>query len=166
MRTTLLLVLLLATTTLGRQHQRSLATEYFVPLSCNANPSPCQPWSTVFGISAMHLERLIVPCGTCVRMDMSGTLVLRGGLDIQGTLEFPDTNGQLVIETTMIVVQGVLQMRARKPIDGRYTYKFILTDEVDQYFTPIEENALSCGGNDCLAGMKSITVAGGRVDSK
>jgi len=161
----LLLLLLLPSLAWSKPHIRSLAVGDFVPLSCNAHTDPCVPWTSYFGLDTIYLSRLIIPCGICVRMNRHGVVVLRDGIYIQGTLEFPDTNLPLVLETTMIVVQGALKMRATKPIDGQATYTFVMTDEVDQYFDPIGENQFACGGQ-CLAGMKSITVAGGNVDSK
>jgi len=103
-------------------------------------------------------------------MDLSpGDLTLQQGLEIHGTLNFPEPSNRLDtlnVTTPKIVVQGMLKMRATRNVDGIPNYVFHMIDERVQTFQPIGANANKCGGGQCVAGMKSITVAGGQVDSE
>lgn len=147
------------------------AIEDFVPLSCNSRFSVCRNWSARFGTTSVHNQRVTINCGECVRMNHAASaLRLNGGLDVQGKLIFPDGYEGLEIFTPMVVVQGELEMTATKPVDGVPSVKFTMTGRgVEQYFTPVDSNALACGvlgnGNpqDCEAGENSVTVAGGKV---
>jgi len=150
--------------------QRDLqnSVDDFVPLGCNSqiNSASCATtWSSLFGSGSEKSERITIPCGQCVTMDHAGdTLTLVRGLDIQGKLVFPD-NYSLHIIAPMIVVQGVLKMTATKPVNGAPSITFTMTGQTANTFAPIGENSNACGG-DCNVGKKSITVAGGKVDSK
>jgi len=140
----------------------------FVELSCNDSVGPCQRWSEKYPSQIVFTSRVTVPCGQCLEMDVKGELTFEDGLDIQGTLDFPEPSSpdsSLVIKSTMIVVQGLLKMRATKKVNGQFNYKFHMMEETEQFYNPIGENAGKCDG-PCKAGMKSITVAGGKVDSK
>ena len=140
----------------------------FVPLGCNSmidSASCTTTWSSLFGPGSEQSERITIPCGQCVTMDHAGdTLTLVQGLDIQGKLVFPD-NYSLHIISPMIVVQGELEMTATKPVNGEPSITFTMTGQTANTFAPIEDNINACGG-DCNVGKKSITVAGGKVDSK
>ena len=141
----------------------------FVPLSCNAaletQPS-CPSWSSVFGSSTIFfLERVIVPCGTCVTMDQQN-LTLAQGLDIQGKLVFPD-GFTGTMHTASLTVQGQLEMLSTGPVDGAPRIHIIMIGDQAQTFAPIGENAAKCGsGGSCNVSRKAITVAGGKVNSK
>jgi len=169
-------LLLLASTAHGSQdfermlrtHQRSLAVDDFVLNSCNKMRN-CVKWSEKFGTQQTFTDLVTIACDECVRVDVVGEITLAKGLDIHGTLDFPeptDPTSSLTLITPKIVVQGLLKMRATKPVDGSPNYTFYMVDEVDQTFQPFGVNADKCGGGACTAGMKSITVAGGQVDSK
>ena len=97
----------------------------------------------------------------------SGNLSLLGGLDVLGKLVFPD-GYNLNLVTTMIAVQGELEMTASKPVDGTPQIKFTMIGNDDQMtFTPIDANANACEGvSTCTTGKKAIVVAGGKVNSK
>jgi G8 domain len=146
--------------------QRSLIMEGFAPLSCNSVFSACQPFTTVFGSSDMYTNRMTIPCGSCITMDHPGpTVTFVDGLDIRGKLIFPD-NYNLKVVSSLIVVQGALEMTASKPVDGSPQIIFYLTGTGQKTFTPAANNAGFCGVGDCIAGIRSIVVAGGRLNSK
>jgi len=151
------------------QSRRLVNDDEFAPLACNANltDAPCPTtWSSLFGPESSHSGRITIPCGQCVTMNhMGDTLNLDGGLDIQGKLIFPNGYSLHVI-SPMIVVQGELEMTATKPVDGVPSITFTMTGQTTNTFKPIRENINVCGGGDCDIGKKSITVAGGKVDSK
>ena len=107
----------------------------------------------------------------------SSLLELLGGIDIHGKLVFPDagysSNHTLSISTTMMIVQGELSMSSiTKPINGRpHIHITMIGHDVNQTFTPIDNNARACaiGTNStvtasCKVGKKSIVVAGGKVN--
>ena len=145
---------------------RSLQTVNFVPLACNNNFSSCVSWSTKFGTSSTKVKRVVINCGECITMDHPGpVLTLLDGLDIRGKLIFPD-NYQLEMRSTLIIVQGVLEMQSTKPVNGVPSVKFFMTGDTDQFFIPINENTNVCNGGACIAGKKAIVVAGGKVNSK
>lgn len=154
----------------NRTTMRSLqAATDFVPLSCNANlaSASCATWTSRFGSGATLSSRIIIPCGQCITMNHPGpTLTLQGGIDVQGKLIFPTSKVNLIINTPLVVVQGLLDMRATKPVDGIPSIRFVLTGGNEQTFNPIGSNANVCGGGKCSVGKKSFTVAGGRLSSK
>ena len=85
----------------------------FRPLNCNKNLSDavCLPWTHVFGEGKVRRNKLVIPCGTCIYMDVSEPILrLEKGLDVRGKLVFPD-DYRLNIEAPWIVVQGELSMR-------------------------------------------------------
>ena len=149
---------------------RRLETSDFVPLECNAglDSAPCATWSSKFGGGGTHGERIIIPCGECVRMDYSGgILTLNGGLDVQGKLEFPDNGPAIEVISTMIAVQGELKITSTKPVDGKPMVKLTMIGQDALSFTPIGGNANKCDGQvSCDMGKKSIIVAGGKVNRK
>jgi G8 domain len=140
----------------------------FKPLSCNGalSRNPCTTtWSSQFGTSISHTKRIVIPCGQCILMDhASGDLNLRDGIDIIGKLVFPN-DYRLAVTTTTVIVQGELQMTATKQVDGVPNIKFTLVGtNNDLTFTPFDVNANACSGiSTCMAGKKSIVVAGGKV---
>lgn len=141
----------------------------FVPLSCNSNlaSASCSTWTSRFGSGATVSSRIIIPCGQCITMNHPGpTLTLQDGIDIQGKLVFPNSNVNLVVNTPLVVVQGLLDMRATKPVDGTPLIRFVLTGGSEQSFTPIGSNANACGGGKCSVGKKSFTVAGGKMNGE
>jgi hypothetical protein len=159
----------------------------FVPLSCNkpmaaATATTCQTWTAVFGRATSFANRLVVDCGTCVILKPTSavSLTLLNGIDIRGKL-IVDSHGArapIRIETSMIVVQGELEMTATSKIVDRKPLiyiKMIGTND-NEAFTPIGENAKACqnvtatigsssSSQTCKVGRKSITVAGGKVKS-
>lgn len=148
---------------------RSLIATDFVPLSCNNHIADCTPWTAKFGTKKIHTRRLIIDCGECVLMDHPGPmLTLLAGVDIRGKLQIlrNKSDSALIINSTMVSVQGVLEMSVTKAVDGKPLITFVLEGNDEQSFTPIRENSEACGGNPCIIGKKAITVAGGKVDSK
>jgi G8 domain len=139
----------------------------FRTLSCNVNiaSATCITWSSTFGTSNSHSTRITIPCGQCVTMDhVGGDLVLLGGLDVVGKLVFPD-GYNLNLLSTMIVVQGELQMTSSKAVDGIPNVKFTMFgDDSLLMFTPVDVNTNACKGvSTCSIGKKAIIVAGGKV---
>lgn len=160
---------------------RRLETRDFVPLACNANVNKvlCTSWLSKFGDNTVHFKRIVIECGECITMDYkeanmnSSKLTLLGGLDIQGKLVFPveyTPSHSLTVRSTLIVVQGQLDMYATsKAVDGNPQFTFIMiSDNRDTYFSPIEENVNACDTSDsqCMAGVKGIIIAGGKLNGK
>jgi len=149
---------------------RNLMAADFVPLACNNDFAPCISWAQKFGTETLHSNRLFIDCGECVTMDAhpGPGLTLLDGIDIRGKLQIKKNEGEaaLIIKSTIVVVQGELEMSATKAVDGKPLIKFTMEGEENKSFTPIEENSEACGGNDCSVGKKGITVAGGKVDGK
>ena len=139
----------------------------FVPLACNANlaSTPCSSWTSMFGTATSFSERIVIPCGKCVAMDVvGGSLELSGGLDVIGKLVFPD-GYKLNLVSSIIAVQGELEMTATKTVDGIPNIIFTMIGNVDRSFTPIDINTKACNGAaTCNAGKKGIIVAGGKVN--
>ena len=137
----------------------------FVPLACNAKIAPCTSWTKTFGTATSFSGRVVIPCGQCVTMDVSGgSLQLLGGLDVIGKLVFPD-NYVLNLSSIVIAVQGELEMTASKIVDGIPNIKFTMIGNVDRSFTPLFDNTGACNGDvTCNAGKKGIVVAGGKVN--
>lgn len=138
----------------------------FSELRCNRNISPCVPYSSRYGQKNIFLNRMIVPCGTCIIMDLADDLLLlNDGLDIRGKLIFPD-NYRLTVQTSMVVVQGELEMTSSQQVDGDPPIKFILHGNSDlESFLPIHNNEGICPVG-CAVGPNSFTVAGGKVTRK
>jgi hypothetical protein len=144
------------------------ATRDLVPLICNANinKATCQNWSTKFGNNSVYSTRVIVPCGECIIMDHVGDITFNDGLDIVGKLVFPD-GYRVNVYSTLIVVQGVLDMKATGPVTGTPYIQFtMIGDNVNTVFTPVDANANVCGISTCSTGKKGIVVAGGTVNRK
>jgi G8 domain len=139
----------------------------FAPLTCNANIgiTSCRRWTSLFGAATSFSERVIVPCGQCVTMDVEGeTLDLLGGLDVIGKLVFQD-GYKLNLSSPIIAIQGELEMTASKTVDGTPNIKFTMIGNVDRSFTPIDVNTRACNGAvACNGGKKGIIVAGGKVN--
>jgi hypothetical protein len=161
-----------------KQDHRSLAGmhsdhNYFVPLSCN-EPA-CNDGTTLWSDQGYSPEEstVVIPCGLCVTMDFddSDTLVLPLGLDIQGTLIFPD-GYRITIETPFVRVQGVLEMISTKPVTDEPSVRILLTgaDTSLTSFVPAGENEFACSvmgattASLCTVGNKPIVVAGGRLN--
>jgi G8 domain len=138
----------------------------FVPLTCNANldAATCTSWSSKFGAESSYSTRLVIPCGECVTMDLSSEgLVLLAGIDIIGKLVFPD-GYKLNLSSTVIAIQGELEMTATKTVDGIPNIKFTMIGNNDKFFNPVDVNAGAChGAVSCSVGKKAIVVAGGKV---
>jgi hypothetical protein len=145
----------------------------FVPLSCN-EPA-CNNGTTLWSEQGYRPERktVVIPCGLCVTMDFddSDTLILPLGLDIQGTLIFPD-GYRITIETPFVRVQGVLEMIATKSVTDEPSVRILLTgaDSSLTSFVPVGENEFACSAmgastaSPCTVGNKPIVVAGGRLN--
>jgi G8 domain len=139
----------------------------FVPLSCNSNinTTDCHKWSTKFGTHRIYNVRVIVPCGECITMDHKRDITFNDGLDIVGKLVFPD-GYKVNVSSTMIVVQGVLEMKSTQPVTGTPSIRItMIGNNTENSFTPVDENANICGISTCVVGKKGIVVAGGTVDS-
>lgn len=140
------------------------ADDDFRPLACNdgISSAQCSPWSSMF--SSAPLNEIVIPCGLCVTMDVTGVLSLPAGLDIQGKLVFPD-GVNLTLRAPYVRVQGELQMFSSKIPNGQEDVKFIIygVDETVTSFIPADSNRNVCGGFACQAGKKPIVVAGGKL---
>lgn len=149
---------------------RRLMVRDLVPLICNRQleSATCTMWSERIGTDSVFSRRVTIDCGECVIMDHAGdTLTFHRGLDVRGKLIFPD-GYKLNIISTMIAVQGHLEMTATKPVDGIPSIKFTMigSNELQTLFTMGENRGVCDGEPECVVGKKSITVAGGRVTSK
>lgn len=149
----------------------------FRRVSCNDNLSTaiCKSWQQVFGTLGTFSRRVVIPCGACVLFDTPRESIrFTSGLDIQGKLVVvPPTNNDdrtTTMYASAIIVQGELVVDTRKTkqvVDGTPSVRFFFTGETEELFTPIGENEKACFGSPfCLAGKKSITVAGGQVTRK
>lgn len=150
----------------------------FRQLTCNSEilkrsgAPPCTTtWVGLFGTSDTFNNLVTIPCGTCVVLNAneinngSKKLNLLGGIDIQGKLVIPDNDQSLNITTTHIIVQGELSITSTKTITNTPTIriKLVGTDNTLS-FTPMDINAKACNGQTtCVAGKKSVVVAGGKL---
>lgn len=151
---------------------RRLSGEHmmFERLTCNSPCSSFTTWKTEnYGPQA---GKVTIPCGKCVRMDYdaSSILELPHGLNIEGTLRFP--NGyKITIKTPFVHVQGNLEMFSQGKVNGQPNIKFILTgtNELITSFVPAANNKFACSHKGatnaapCFVGKKPFIVAGGRV---
>lgn len=152
--------------------QRRLDSQHsmFEPLNCNVG---CTKGTTTWKQEGYNrAQKITIPCGKCVVMnyDASDVLALPGGLNIEGTLRFP--NGyKITIKTPFVHVQGNLEMYARSKVTGEPSIKFLMTgtDEVVTSFVPADNNRFKCSPHGatnpspCLVGKKAFVVAGGKV---
>ena len=119
------------------------------PLACNNDleARACEAWSSRFdGTTELYTQEVMIPCGVCVVMDYPGpTLVMRGGLVVEGKLVFPDGYG-LDLHTTQVLVTGELHMTSLQHVNGDPAIRFLLTGtELTEY------------------GKKPIAVRGGKL---
>jgi hypothetical protein len=159
------------------------APSNFTFLECNQHldDQPCATtWTLFFGTKSLHTSTIVIPCGQCILMDYRPTptetakfLTLQNGLDIQGKLVFAD-GYQLHLKTSHIIVQGVLQMKSTKPINGipDVRIEWINPSSISSNdgnnsqsvnFQPADSNRDKCQGNRCDIGRKPFVVAGGQV---
>lgn len=154
------------TTTTTRALSQS-GHSHFQPLNCN-NPE-CNQGTTTWTAQRFDPQKgkVVIPCGLCVVMNYVGdeeqVLQLPHGLEVQGTLRFPN-NYKLTIETPFIVVQGTLKMTATRVVTDVPTVTVKLTGRDNVSFLPIDNNRGVCSGGSCDVGIQPIAVAGGRVD--
>jgi hypothetical protein len=177
----------IANTSIGR-HRRHLHEEQpprdFVPLSCNSQlqmtvgrVGGCQLWSQAVGTESVYPSRVTVPCGTCWILDLP-SVTFADGLDVQGRLVLDGNKSRgprdlgggpaITIQTTLLVVQGRLEMTATTgPVRGYPDILISMVGHDDKTsFAPVWENSGACGdGSECLVGRKAIVVAGGSVNS-
>lgn len=143
--------------------------KFFTPLSCN--DQQCQQGSKTWqqmGFDSLN-GPVVIPCGVCVTMNYGGdTLVLKYGLDVRGTLNFP--NGySITIETPYVIVQGKLEMTSTRRVSGQPDIKFSITGTDQVSFIPEDENEFVCSPSGaskptaCAVGFKPLVVAGGQV---
>jgi len=160
-----------------QDHRNTQAVHHhrdFMPLSCNL--PTCNDGSVLWSSQAYRPAQgtVVIPCGRCVTMDHvdeHDTLILPFGLDIQGTLIFPD-GYSITIETPFVRVQGVLKMTATQTVTDKASIHILLTgaDENLTDFVPAGENEFKCSdvgasvAEACTVGNKPIVVAGGRLD--
>lgn len=160
------------TIALNRHLMSKLASDdhFFRPLDCN-QPDPCKTGRVSWTSQSYNTNRrVVIPCGVCVTMDYPGDrLELPSGIDIQGTLLFPD-GYKLILETPFVLVQGVLEMKSTREVTEEPDVRFVMTGTKDNTFTPAQPNRLACtepGSRtpvECNVGAKAIAVAGGRLD--
>lgn len=132
----------------GVNSTRRLSTSIFMfePLRCNR--VRCSAGSTTWKRSNFDLTRKVtIPCGACVVMDYdaSDVLVLPRGLNIEGSLQFP--NGySITIKTPFVHVQGVLEMSSLRKVTENPNIKILLTgtNELVTSFIPADNNKFKC----------------------
>lgn len=132
-------------------------------LECNSDlaNAACASFKDTFGDSATQLNEIVIPCGQCFTMDVTGdALSLAGGLNVIGKLVI-DT--PIDIETPFVIVQGELLLNSAKIWDGTTDITFTLTGTAQQEFMPADSNAMACKGNPCKVGKKPFAVAGGKL---
>lgn len=104
--------------------ERKLSDGMFSTLGCNIVPDlpsvPCTSWTSKFGAALVRTNKVIIPCGVCIEMNLvsSPKLTLAGSLDIQGKLVFPD-GYKVVLEAPYVRVQGELHMYRKKIPNGK-----------------------------------------------
>lgn len=148
------------------QSRRRLKGSGFKTLQCNKDMKPCVSWTSLFGKGMIKRKRVVIPCGTCVFMDLPGQrLTLVDGMDIRGRLEIRG-DSQIHIVAPMIVVQGYLLVMSIWRVQGQPRVRFTLQGRGDQFFTPVGANRNLCEGGECNVGPRSFTVAGGKVNCK
>ena len=107
----------------------------------------------------------MIPCGKCVIVDTSdgSTTSLSDGLNIEVILYFPSAASS-TIDTTHIVVQGVLKMDSPdSSLNNKVRIR--MTGSEDHYLYPHNDNVMSCDTmTGCKLGKKVIAVAGGRLN--
>lgn len=144
--------------------------KFFRPLECNA--VMCSKGNTTWkklGLNSTS-RPVVIPCGMCVTMDFDSNpfLELAYGLDIQGTLIFPD-GYKLTLKTPLILVQGNLEISSLRLVSDEPDVKFLFTGKINQSFLPAANNRFICSADGattpsrCQIGFKSFVVAGGRV---
>jgi len=141
----------------------------FAPLACNSildESTSCDSFSAQgFDLAG---ETVVIPCGTCITMDLVGNQIFHEGLDVQGKLVFPSDRGALRITTPFVFVQGEFLIEDLPEAiipqpDHDLEFHFVGTDDVlfvshpDQVFD-------KCAGDGCNVSKKAFVVAGGRVD--
>jgi hypothetical protein len=105
----------------------------------------------------------------------SNKITFLDGIDIIGKFVIPESY-RIHIETTTIIVQGILEMTSTiTPITGQPMIHITMippkNTTVDSptanssTFTPVYENALACASATCNIGLKGIIVAGGTLNS-
>lgn len=145
------------------QNQRDLMAhmQHYQPLSCNAGVSTnsCVLWSAQnFDLS----QEVVIPCGTCVQLDVSGTLVLTAGLSVDGLLYVPTpVSAPLTVATPHIFVQGdlVIDPPSSTVIPSENRVEFVLTGTDDQVFTP----HASSMSTKTFTSKKPVVIAGGTL---
>jgi len=151
----------------------------FAPLDCNAGiigdeSTPCEAFSSAE--YDPEVETVVVPCGTCLTMDLTGEATFRKGLDVQGKLVFPSDRSSLTIVTPFVFVQGELvveeldEPRIPQP-DRDLEFRFVGSDDVTFVSHPDQvsakcSSAVDADGNGggCNLSKKPFVVAGGSVD--
>lgn len=142
----------------------------FRPLDCNA--VKCGKGTTTWKTLGLNpaANPVVIPCGMCVTMDFDASpfLELTYGLDIQGTLIFPNAS-RLTLKTPFILVQGNLELDSLRTVSDDPDVKFLFTGKNQQSFLPADNNKFICSADGattpsrCRIGFKSFVVAGGRV---
>ena len=135
-------------------------------LSCNSAlaSAACVSWKEKYGDTLTQANEIVIPCGECVNMDMTGVLTLTGGLNVIGKLVIENPiETPIEIETPKVIVQGELLVNSDKMWDGSTAITFTLTGTAEQTFMPADSNAEACGGNACKVGKKPFAVAGGKL---
>ena len=140
----------------------------FRPLQCNEGLSgmACEPWTKVFGAGQSFSKLVVIPCGTCVTLNETGSkLRLNQGIDIQGRLVIPD-NTEAHIETSSIVVQGELSITSTSSVSNDPKIRVTIIGDKNSTIMPISNNKGVCDSDDCDVGPRSVAVAGGTLNCK
>lgn len=138
----------------------------FAPLACNDHlaMAACDPWtSKSFDLTG----EVVIPCGECVTMDVSGDLTLPGGLNVIGKLHFPPA-ALVRIATPHVFVQGELSIDtpdAIVPSPSNKGVEFHMTGDQHVMFVPHGDNMHNCDMMvGCDVSKKPVAVAGGKLD--
>jgi len=142
----------------------------FEPLPCNhmIDSAPCAPFSSQsYDVS----QPVVIPCGSCITMDLAGNQTFSGGLDVRGKLVFPSTRSSLEISTPYVFVQGEFIVEELEDNillpqpEHDLEFRFVGTDDV--HFMKHSQQPFDKCGEDtggCNLSKKPFVVAGGRVD--
>lgn len=160
----------------GRDDDRSLMEmDMYGPLHCNTDAVPsitsdecltnATPLSSIINDAVTSSSNVIVPCGSCVKVDYTDrstvTLPGDGSLHIKGRLHFPPTSS-VALNSTAIFIEGLLDIPHGIHDDNEV--KFSLYGKDGWFYYPHEK--CTHGDLNCMhkkdVGKKPVVVAGGK----
>jgi hypothetical protein len=159
----------------GDDDRLLMEMDMYGPLHCNTNAVPsisseeCLTGATLLSsliaAAAAASTNVIVPCGSCVKVDYNNgstiTLPGDGSLNIKGRLHFPPTS-DVTLNSTAIFIEGLLDIP--QGIYDENEVKFSLYGQDEWYYYPHEK--CTAGDLHCMhkkaVGKKPVVVAGGK----